>query len=242
MPSINITDDQHDRITALCEELADAHANNYTSVTLPDVVAYLLDLADAVDDPERCAEIKSENDSADHRSRFPRAELEATLSERNRRHAEEPADRPMDLYSIATEYDIGGRSNMTKQELITAILDTVERRYTEPLAPVDIDFPREEEAADDNDSMSGELSETPADTTETGGETRADTTEIPAGEMSDEADGDGQLNAMLSLLETHQDKWREADGDARYEVDLPDGSTEAVRTKDDVRATLFRHY
>ncbi len=47
---------------------------------------------------------------------------------------------------------------------------------------------------------------------------------------------------MLSLLDTHSDKWHSADGDARYEIELPDGSVESARTKDDVRATLFKHY
>ena len=52
----------------------------------------------------------------------------------------------------------------------------------------------------------------------------------------------GRLSAMMQLLDTHDDKWRESDGDARYEVDLPDGSTEQAQTKDDVRALLFKNY
>jgi hypothetical protein len=47
---------------------------------------------------------------------------------------------------------------------------------------------------------------------------------------------------MMNLLSAHDDKWREASGDARYEVDLPDGNVESARTKDDVRALLFKHY
>jgi len=47
---------------------------------------------------------------------------------------------------------------------------------------------------------------------------------------------------MMQLLDTHEDKWREGDGEARYEVDLPDGSTESAQTKDDVRALLFKNY
>jgi len=61
---------------------------------------------------------------------------------------------------------------------------------------------------------------------------------------ADETDGDddAMLNEMMSLLDTHGDKWGESDGDERYAVDLPDGSTEQVRTKDDVKALLFKHY
>ncbi len=64
--------------------------------------------------------------------------------------------------------------------------------------------------------------------------------DVEAGD--DDGSGSGQLNAMLRLLDTHADKWRKGDGDARYEVDLPDGSVETARTKDDVRAILFRKY
>jgi predicted flap endonuclease-1-like 5' DNA nuclease len=50
------------------------------------------------------------------------------------------------------------------------------------------------------------------------------------------------LQQAMSLLDAHDGRWREADGDEPYEVDLPDGSTEAVRTKDDVRRLLFKHW
>jgi hypothetical protein len=53
---------------------------------------------------------------------------------------------------------------------------------------------------------------------------------------------DAMLNEMMSLLDTHDDKWGESDGDERYEVALPDGTSEQVRTKDDVKALLFKHY
>ena len=224
MPSLDITDDHHDRITALREELADAHADSYTSVTLSDTLAYLLDLADAVNDPEREADVAAAADGDDG-DPFPREQLEARLSERNRRHSDADPEMPMDLYTIAAEYDISGRSNMTKQELVTAILDATERRYSDPLAPVDVDFQNLDSDDDTESDVDGDDSD---------------------GDDGSDADGDasddGQLNAMLSLLETHSDKWHSADGDARYEVELPDGSVESARTKDDVRATLFKHY
>jgi len=56
-------------------------------------------------------------------------------------------------------------------------------------------------------------------------------------------DGEARLDAMMSLLDTHSEHWSESDADgARYEVELPDGSTERVRTRDDVRSLLFQHY
>lgn len=56
------------------------------------------------------------------------------------------------------------------------------------------------------------------------------------------AGGGSPLAAVAALLEDNDDVWRKSDGDAPYEVDLPDGSTEAVRTKDDVKRLLFKHY
>ena len=55
-------------------------------------------------------------------------------------------------------------------------------------------------------------------------------------------DLDGGPGGLLNLLERHDDKWREADGDERYEVELENGSVETARTKDDVKAILFEHY
>lgn len=55
-------------------------------------------------------------------------------------------------------------------------------------------------------------------------------------------DDDGILSAMMQLLETHDDRWHEVEGDTGYEVELPDGSTEAANTRDDVRALLYKHY
>jgi hypothetical protein len=74
--------------------------------------------------------------------------------------------------------------------------------------------------------------------------TDAATARVVAEEDGDATDGDGDamLNEMMSLLDTHSDKWGESSGDERYQVDLPDGSTEQVRTKDDVKALLFKHY
>jgi hypothetical protein len=56
-------------------------------------------------------------------------------------------------------------------------------------------------------------------------------------------DDETRLNSMMSLLADHDDKWRETNGgEEKYEVDLPDGGTERARTKDDVRAILFKHH
>lgn len=62
-------------------------------------------------------------------------------------------------------------------------------------------------------------------------------------ESASDSSGAAQLNSMMNLLEEHDDKWREASsGDEKYEVDLPDGGTERARTKDDIKAILFKNY
>ncbi|WP_290815984.1 hypothetical protein [Halovivax sp.] len=67
------------------------------------------------------------------------------------------------------------------------------------------------------------------------------------GEDDDGTDGsasdDDMLDQMMNLLDTHEDKWEESpSADYRYRVELPDGATEDVQTKDDVRAILFKNY
>lgn len=75
-------------------------------------------------------------------------------------------------------------------------------------------------------------------------------TEPDADGREDEGEGDDDAGASpenaleeaMSLLDAHGERWREASGDEPYEVDLPDGSTEPVRTKDDVKRLLFKHW
>jgi len=68
----------------------------------------------------------------------------------------------------------------------------------------------------------------------------------PASEVESTQDpqsDEDRLEAMMSLLDRHDDKWAITDGEeGKYSVTLPDGGTETVRTKDDVRAMLFKHY
>ena len=83
---------------------------------------------------------------------------------------------------------------------------------------------------------------TPAEAAD-GGTTTAGSSSPMPDPSDDSEEGDDRLNAMMNLLDTHDDKWREASKeDARYEVDMPDGTTQYVQTKDDVRAHLFKNY
>lgn len=272
MPTLDITDDQADRIEALREELAAAHAGPYASVDRGDAVAYLLDLAAAVDDPDRLAEPTTDgdegegddggdaaaSDGSEADEPFDRERARELLAARNRRHSDPDPEDPMDLSDIASAFEVTGRSGMTKAELVDAILDAAERLAADPFARVDVELGGE--TGDGTESAESEIepAETESDETDPedasddgddGGSDDGDDAESDDGDdaKSDDGsaagdDGTGQLNAMMSLLDTHADKWREGDGDARYEVDLPDGSVETARTKDDVRALLFKNY
>jgi len=119
------------------------------------------------------------------------------------------------------------------------------------------------EAGDVDDAVDKGIDDAEVDEGDGGGESNSGSDEDAvdrdaADEAEDDAEGDAganaepaaaptpgggdRLNAMMQLLDTHEDKWREGSGDARYEVDLPDGSTETANTKDDVRALLFKNY
>ena len=262
MPTLDITDDHRDRIETLREELAAAHAGEYASVGTADTLNYLLDLAEVVDDPGRAADPEAigrdapvdgedAESAASATSPFDRETAHDRLEARNRKHGDPDDEAEMDLYTIAATFDVTGRSEMTKGELIEAILDEAERLAADPFARVDIDLGRSESDRESDGEREAD---------EEGGKAYEDrgtgTEDDPDGETDAEEKGNGtdatssaagdagssQLNAMMSLLDTHDDKWHEADGDARYEVELPDGDVETARTKDDVRALLFKNY
>ena len=99
----------------------------------------------------------------------------------------------------------------------------------------------EDADAEDEDAEVEDVEEADAEDAETGS---ADEEGTSDGESSGgEASDDDMLDRMMNLLDTHDDKWDESPAaDYRYRVDLPEGGTEDVQTKDDVRALLFKHY
>jgi hypothetical protein len=80
------------------------------------------------------------------------------------------------------------------------------------------------------------------ETSEAEPETASETAASASTGGSGSGGGGSPLAAAAALLEENDDVWRKSGGDAPYEVDLPDGSTEAVRTQGDVKRLLFKHY
>jgi len=259
MPTIELTDEQYEQLIALHGELKRAHEGPYTTVPADSVVTYLFDLAAAVDDPDRLADPSQIHAASQP---FPSEHLREQLSQRVVSHDDPDAESELDLQTIAARYDITGYSSMKKAALIDAIVGQIEMVSTDPLALIDMSidslqpdtsdaqnpFPESNET---DVTLSIEVDTDDADVSTTDADDDSEPTDEDdaddSGDETTEDDDEGgaekaQLNTMLNLLNTHEDKWWDADGDARYEVELPDGSIEAARTKDDVRALLFRNY
>ncbi|WP_256299187.1 hypothetical protein [Haloarchaeobius salinus] len=118
--------------------------------------------------------------------------------------------------------------------------DAVGDESTEEQAAEAVEHQDEEEATADGGAAADEG--TQAEAADGGTTTSGSSSSMPDPSDGSEA-GDDRLNAMMNLLDTHDGKWREASKeDARYEVDMPDGTTQYVQTKDDVRAHLFKNY
>lgn len=97
-------------------------------------------------------------------------------------------------------------------------------------------------AADGEESTAAD-SEEPDDSADDGGTDDGGAGGATADASAGAAGGGDKLSAMMNLLETHDDKWERADSEeTRYVVELPDGGTEEVQTKDDVKAILFKKY
>lgn len=120
------------------------------------------------------------------------------------------------------------------EDVVDYLLDT----YTPPRAAdvPDADVTGTPEPAQSNGAAAEPSPPAPA----------ADDSTPDAGDADEPADTDGgasRVSSMLRLLDDHAEKWREASGgDAPYEVELPDGTTEPARTKDDVRRILYQNY
>ena len=228
MPTLELTTEQKDRIERLRAALTDDHAGPYATVGTGETVTYLLDLADAVDDPGHRADPDELAVRNTPESPFDRDAARDALEDRNLRHSDPESADQLDLHGIATAFDVSGRSDMQKDELVEAILDRATTLSATPFALVDLELPGQTSTESTPEPESSTNASASADET-------ADDDHANDG-------GAGQLNAMMRLLDTHADKWGESAGDARYEVELPDGRVEAARTKDDVRALLFKHY
>lgn len=233
MPELSLTDDQYDRLQAVRGDMEAAFVDSYGSIPMADVVEYLLDTYTPPDERE-------------------------TEDDAYRRIA--TADYPA-LQRVASDVSGVPGSGINADEMRGKLLvelgpDTAARKLRAAADDAD-DSPAEDSSAGADDTGDSPAGAADTDDTESGASDAADSGSKPADtedsesggedtgeEGSDATDGTGNdpLSAVNQLLDAHDGKWRESEGDAPYEVDLPDGSTASARTRDDVRQLLFRHY
>lgn len=231
MKTLEVTDEQYACIQHLREEISESVVGKYGFVRERDAVQFLIDNLDG--------EIELDADEFDSSATD---DVAASVGA-----AIEGDDDPHELEEVSYIED----EATTGDERLDDDADR-EPEVTDAAATDD------EPAADDSETDDGNdesgLGSDAADGIETNVDEGATTDSTDdgtdaIGSTNDGSDGDGSaddddmLNEMMSLLETHDDKWHESSSaDYRYAVDLPDGSTEQVQTKDDVRALLFKNY
>ena len=238
MPELSITESQREQLEAVRADVEDAFVDSYGHTTVEDALDYLLDTYTPPDE------------AGEQRGPYDRIAS-----------AEYP-----ELQQIASTVDDIPGSGINADEMRGKLLTTLgPAELARRLDGVEVDGDTEEvmSAAGDGDSPATEPPETQDDSA--GDPSSADTDDAQtdghdgAGPDTDEAAGDDQpsdggpggsddgpsgvLAAANRLLREHDDKWRKSEtSEEPYEVDLPDGTTTGVRTKDDVRQLLFRHY
>ena len=206
MPTIELTEEQLDRLEAVRDDVAETLGGPYGHTRVQDAVEYLLDTytppeEGATPDTDDGAESTADDATAESADSTGGglASLEPVGSAKAAALERAGYETPDDLReaSVGELTEISG----VGETLAERILDAVGRETDEA---------------------------------------NADATESASDQGED--DGTNRLDAMMNLLDEHDDKWRESDGDEPYEVELPDGSVETARTKDDIRGILFRHY
>jgi len=225
MPEITVTETQQETLSTIQADLEAAYVDTYGHVRTTDVVQYLLD---TYTPPER-------RDGTAAHERIATADFQA-------------------LQAIATDVEGVPGSGIDTETMRGELLSTLGvAEFAGRLAEVDDGETADAAAADEENAGDGTTEDdaaTAADGTADGaadaasdGDTDADSGSAGGVGSADSGDGPGSiLSAANQLLDDHDDKWRDGGSDEPYEVDLPDGTTEKVRTKDDVRGLLFKHY
>jgi len=219
MPELSVTEDQRDRLEGVRRDVEKAYVDTYGSASLQDAVEYLLD---TYTPPEDRAAVEG-------------YDLVAT------------AEYPL-LQRVASDVpDVPG-SGIDADEMRGRLLSELGPATLAAELDRVADETEREDAGDETAARPGTDSDDAtaavrpdADAPSPGGD--ADDTSAPPSEEGSAASTSGRTPTTPNrLLTAHDDRWRESDDETPYEVELPDGTTESARTKDDVRRILFRHY
>ncbi|GAD51344.1 putative peptidoglycan bound protein [Halarchaeum acidiphilum MH1-52-1] len=262
MAELDIGASQAEYLEELREALADEHLDGYGAMRPRDALQYLIDRHEATrpaddlvpDVESRAADGAAADDepsvagddtlvdapgvtpvettgSDDETASMPETSGEAPLSPDEAAAAVADADADADAASSAsadaTPDAAGGAS---------ADIDGGGDRGEEADGSADTGIDADEETDADEDASA-------ADSGRDSGGAGTTTATAVADDASPSGPSGSPLRQMMALLEEHDDAWEEVDSsDGKYVVTLPDGSSEHARTRDDVRALLFKHY
>jgi hypothetical protein len=241
MPTIELTEQQRRRLETVRADVEDAFVDTYGHTELEDAIDYLLDTytppatADGQTDMEVIA-------TADYTA-LQHVATDVDGVPGSGIGADEMRGR---LLAELGAGALAARLNDSDTDDDATASDSVPEDATTP-ADEDDGEPAEDagETADESDA-DGEDDDTEGgvdgDSDGEGGDTEDGDDDADDSGVTVGPGGGDVLSAANRLLDANDDKWREGGGDTPYEVDLPDGTTEGVRTKDDVRQLLFRHY
>jgi hypothetical protein len=237
MPELSLTEAQYEQLEQVRGDIEEAYIDNYGYVPIEDAFEYLLDTYTPPD----------ERDTADTYERIAAAEYPQL-----QRVASNVPDVPGS--GIDADEMRGRLLAELGPEVLADRLDAVasgDETATDSTPPTESSTDRETEGVTSTTEDTGSKTDDRPDSAGTGDEvapeTGTDDGDNGPGRATAEngsgVSGDGDpLAAVNQMLREHDDKWRESGGDEPYEVDLPDGTSETARTKDDVRQLLFRHY
>ncbi|WP_336135212.1 helix-hairpin-helix domain-containing protein [Natronomonas amylolytica] len=233
MPELSVSEAQLQRLESVREDLEAAYVGPYGTISREEALEYLLDTYTPPEEHDAAAEeagdAAAETDDTGGETAEPEHETTATDAE-----SDTDAEPAGDLT------DIAGVGEATAEALAAAGFDSIAAvRDADPADLTAVDGIADKQAID----IKAEVAGFDGTEHEDGAADGEDATETEAGPGESENESpENTLQQAMSLLDQHDDKWRESSGDEPYEVDLPDGGTEAVRTKDDIKRLLFKHW
>ncbi|MFP8889213.1 hypothetical protein ACLI4U_05520 [Natrialbaceae archaeon A-CW2] len=233
MQTLEVTDEQYAVIQRLRATMSEEVVGKYGFVREQDAVQYLIDTLQAATEDGELGDLAFDIE-ADSSGSTATDDVAAAVEA-----AIEGESPPEDVETVS--YDEGGDDEVGGDDSSAADEDADDADETadDRADAADEDTDEDDDAADEDADADEDEGETEASDAEDADEPD----ESDDGSDGGAADDDDMLNKMMSLLDTHDDKWEESpSADYRYRVDLPDGGTKDVQTKDDVRALLFKNY
>lgn len=233
MPELSVSEEQLQRLESVREDLEAAYVGPYGTISREEALEYLLDTYT----PPSENDAEADEATAETDEGGPESETETTATDAEPETT--ATDAEPDSQPAGDLTDIAGVGEATAEALVDAGFGSIAAvRDADPAALTDADGIGEKQAID----IKAEVADFDGAESDTGAGEADDTEANPGpGENEDESP-ENTLQQAMSLLDQHDDKWRESSGDEPYEVDLPDGGTETVRTKDDIKRLLFQHW